>query len=83
MPVRFLANRPVSLLKAKSLNNVARYLLLRRGMLCGSGVDVLAHVRTRTDLPAADLQLLLMAVLWMDQGLGNQRSMALRLERQH
>ncbi len=39
-------------------------------MLCGSGVDVLAHLRTRTDLPAADLQLLLMAVLWLDQGLG-------------
>ena len=70
VPVRFLTNRPVSLLKAKSLNNVARYLLLRRGMLCGSGVDVLAHCRTRTDKPAADLQLLLMAVLWLDQGLG-------------
>ena len=69
VPVRFLTKRPVSLLKAKSLNNLARYLLLRRGMLCGSGVDVLAHLRTRADLPAADLQLLLMAVLWMDQGL--------------
>ena len=70
VPVRFLTNRPVSLLKAKSLNNLARYLLLRRGMLCGSGVDVLAHFRTHTDLPAVDLQLLLMAVLWLDQGLG-------------
>ena len=70
VPVRYLTNRPVSLLKAKSLNNVARYLLLRRGMLCGSGVDVLAHLRTCSDLPAANLQLLLMAVLWLDQGLG-------------
>jgi choline dehydrogenase len=69
VPVRCLTKRPVSLLKAKSLNNVARYLLLRRGMLCGSGVDVLAHLRTCADLPAADLQLLLMAVLWLDQGL--------------
>ena len=69
VPVRYLTNRPVSLLKAKSLNNLARYLLLRRGMLCGSGVDVLAHLRTCTDLPAVDLQLLLMAVLWLDQGL--------------
>ena len=68
--VRYLSKKPVSLLKARSLNNVARYLLLRRGMLCGSGVDVLAHLRTRPDLPAADLQLLLMAVLWLDQGLG-------------
>ena len=70
VPVRYLTKRPVSLLKAKSLNNVARYLLRRRGMLCGSGVDVLAHLRTRTDAPAADLQLLLMAVLWLDQGFG-------------
>ena len=70
VPVRFLTNRPVSLLKAKSLNNLVRYLLLRRGMLSGSGVDALAHLRTRADLPAADLQLLLMAVLWLDQGLG-------------
>lgn len=69
VPVRYLTKRPVSLLKAKSLNNVARYLLLRRGMLCGSGVDVLAHLRTQTDLVAADLQLLLMSVLWLDQGL--------------
>ena len=69
VPVRYLTRTPVSLLKAKSLSNVARYLLFRRGMLCGSGVDVLAHLRTRPDLPAADLQLLLMAVLWLDQGL--------------
>ena len=70
VPVRYLTGEPVSLLKAKSLKNLARYLLLRRGMLCGSGVDVLAHLRTCADLPAADLQLLLMAVLWLDQGLG-------------
>ena len=69
VPVRYLARRPVSLLRAKSLNNVARYLLLRRGMLCGSGVDVLAHLRTCPDLPAPDLQLFLMALLWLDQGL--------------
>lgn len=68
-PVRYLTNKPVSLLNAKSVTNVARYLLRRRGMLCGSGVEVLAHVRTRPDLPASDLQLLLMAVLWLDQGL--------------
>lgn len=69
VPVRYLIDKPVSLLKAKSLANVARYLFRRRGMLCGSGVDVLAHLRTRPDLPASDLQLLLMAVLWLDQGL--------------
>lgn len=39
-------------------------------MLCGSGADVLAHLRTSDDLPSTDLQLFLMAVLWLDQGLG-------------
>jgi len=69
VPVRCLSKKPVSLLKARSMNNVARYLLLRRGMLCGSGVDVLAHLRTCADLPAPDLQLLLMSILWLGQGL--------------
>ncbi len=69
VPVRYLTDKPVSLLKAKSLSNVTRYLLRRRGMLCGSGVDVLANLRTSSDLPASNLQLLLMAVLWLDQGL--------------
>ena len=68
--VRYLSKKPVSLLKAKSLNNIARYLLSRRGMLCGSGVDVLAHLRTSSHAPAADLQMLLMSLLWLDQGLG-------------
>jgi choline dehydrogenase len=69
VPVRCLTTKPISLLKAKSLNNVARYLLLRRGMLCGSGVDVVAHLRTCADLPAPDLQILLMSILWLGQGL--------------
>jgi choline dehydrogenase len=68
-PIRYLTKEPVSLLKAKSLGNLARYLIQRRGMLAGSGVDVLAHLRTRPEAPAPDLQLLLMAVLWLEQGL--------------
>ncbi len=67
--VRYLSREPVSLLKAKSLGNLARYLIQGRGMLAGSGVDVLAHVRTRPETLAPDLQLLLMAVLWLEQGL--------------
>ena len=68
-PIRYLTREPVSLLRAKSFRNLARYLVQGRGMLAGSGVDVLAHVRTRPDAPAPDLQLLLMSVLWLDQGL--------------
>lgn len=68
-PIRYSTKKPVSLLKANSLNSLARYLLLRRGMLAGSGVDVLAHIRTRPELPAPDLQVLMMAVIWLEQGL--------------
>ncbi len=67
--VRYLTREPVSLLKAKSLVNIARYLIQGRGMLASSGVDVLAHVRTQSQAPAPDLQLLLMAILWLEQGL--------------
>lgn len=67
-PLLFLTSKPVSLLKAKSLGNLASYLIRRRGMLAGSGVDVLAHIRTRPETPP-DLQVLLMGVLWHEQGL--------------
>lgn len=69
VPLRYLTTEPVSLLRAKSPANIARYLLQRRGMLASSGVEVLAHVRSRREEAAPDLQVLLMAVLWMEQGL--------------
>lgn len=69
VPVSYLSREPVSMLKAKSLSNLARYFIQGRGMLAGSGVEVLAHARTLPDQPAPDLQLLLMALLWQDQGL--------------
>jgi choline dehydrogenase len=67
-PILYSTSQPVSLLKAKSFANVVRYLIRRRGMLAGSGVDVLAHIRTRPETPP-DLQVLLMGVLWHEQGL--------------
>jgi choline dehydrogenase len=68
-PLLYLSRAPVSLLKAKSLPNLARYLIQGRGMLAGSGVEVLAHVSTRTGAPDPDIQLLLMPLLWLEQGL--------------
>ena len=69
VPLLYLSREPVSLLKAKSLGNLARYLIQGRGMLAGSGVEVLAHVCTCTGSPAPDIQLLLMPILWLEQGL--------------
>lgn len=68
-PLLYRSLRPVSLLSATSLANVARYLLGGKGMLASSGVEVLAHVRSEAGLEAPDLQLLLMAALWLNQGL--------------
>lgn len=69
VPICYESREPVSLLKAKSLGNMARYFIRGRGMLAGSGVNVLAHARTRPDAPAPDLQVLLLEVLWLEQGL--------------
>lgn len=68
-PLLYLSTEPISMLKAKSFGNVARYLIKGRGMLAGSGVDVVAHVRSYSQAPAVDLQLLLMSILWLEQGL--------------
>ena len=38
-------------------------------MLAGSGVEVLAHVSTRAGATDPDIQLLLMPILWLEQGL--------------
>jgi len=65
----YLSREPVSLLKAKSLPNLARYLIQGRGMLAGSGVEVLAHITTRPEAAHPEIQLLLMPLLWLEQGL--------------
>jgi choline dehydrogenase len=56
--------RPVTLASAERLGNVLRYFLLHRGPLTSNGAEAAAFVRTRSDLPAPDLELPFAAVLY-------------------
>lgn len=60
----YTAERPLELL---------RYLLLHRGKLTSNLGEAAAFVRTRTDLPAPDLELLFVPVLFEEEGLAPPR----------
>jgi choline dehydrogenase len=51
------APQPVSLAAAESPANLARWLLLRRGMLTSNGGEALGFVRSDPGLSAPDLEL--------------------------
>jgi choline dehydrogenase-like flavoprotein len=61
--------KPVSLVGARSLGSLARYLLLRRGLLTSNVGEACAFVRTRPELPAPDLELIFAPVPFVDHGL--------------
>jgi len=58
-----------TLYAAESARSIARYLLFRRGLLTSNVVEAAALVRTRPELRAPDLELLLAPVLFVDEGL--------------
>ncbi len=58
-----------TLYAAESLPNLARFLVLRRGMLTSNVAEAAAFVRTRPDLPAPDLELIFAPVLFINEGL--------------
>lgn len=62
-------NDPVSLFAAETLPQLARYLLLRRGMLTSNAGEAIAFVRTQRVLEAPDVEIVGIPVLFMDEGL--------------
>ena len=66
--IRYGSKRPGTLLSAESPMNIARYLLMRRGMLTSNIAEAGAFVRTGSDGPA-DLQFHVAPVLFMNHGL--------------
>lgn len=58
-----------SMLAAESLGNLLRYMLFRRGMLASNAAEAAAFVRSHPDLSAPDLELLLVPVLFQEEGL--------------
>ena len=66
--IRYRSKRPATLLSAESPMNIARYLLMRRGMLTSNVAEAGAFVGTRSEGPA-DLQFHVAPVLFMNHGL--------------
>ena len=62
-------HQPLSLLAAESLGNVARFLVLKKGMLTSNVGEAGAFVRTATGLEAPDIQFLFAPVLYINHGL--------------
>jgi choline dehydrogenase len=56
LPLIWHARAPVSLDKAETLANIARYLLTQRGPLVSNVAEAGAFLRTRPEAPAPDLQ---------------------------
>jgi choline dehydrogenase len=69
LPLLFRSKKPVSLLAAKSITNLLRYLLFKRGILTSSLIEACAFIRTKSDITAPDLQLHFLPVLSTNYGL--------------
>jgi choline dehydrogenase len=63
------SKQPVTLFVAERPAQLARYLLLRRGMLTSNIAEAAAFVRSRDDLPGPDLEVLFLPVLFEKEGL--------------
>ncbi|MFC4589429.1 GMC family oxidoreductase [Sphaerisporangium corydalis] len=60
---------PVTLARAESAGNLARYLLGRSGMLTSNVGEAVAFIRTSAEEPAPDIELLFAPVAFADHGL--------------
>jgi len=63
------ALHPTSLYGAETATNLARYLLLRRGMLTSNAAEAAAFIHSRPGLPAPDLELIFAPGLFQNEGL--------------
>jgi choline dehydrogenase len=63
------ATQPTTLYSAETAGNIARYLLLRRGMLTSNAAEAAAFVHSRPGLPAPDLELIFAPGLFLNEGL--------------
>jgi choline dehydrogenase len=59
---------PITMVAAEGIGQLARYLLLRRGMLTSNVAEAVAFVRSDPSLPAPDLELVFAPAPFMDHG---------------
>jgi choline dehydrogenase len=63
------AVHPTTLYSAETAGNLARYLLLRRGMLTSNAAEAAAFIHSRPGQPAPDLELIFSPGLFLNEGL--------------
>lgn len=63
--------QPVTLANAESVANILRYLVLKKGMLTSNVAEAGAFVRSSSDVPAPDLELIFGPVYYMSHGFSN------------
>jgi choline dehydrogenase len=63
------AVHPTTLYAAETAGNLARYLLVRRGMLTSNAAEATAFIHSRPGLPAPDLELIFAPGLFQNEGL--------------
>ena len=69
VPVIFTIREPISLLAAESKAHVAKYLLLRKGMLTSNVGEAQAFIRSSPSARRPDLQLIFAPVEFIEHGL--------------
>ncbi len=69
--VEFECTQPIGLHKADNALNILRYLLFRNGPLSSNVAEAGAFLRTRSNLPAPDLELIFAPVFYMESGMAN------------
>jgi len=69
LPVIFTVGSNPTLLNAEKPAQLAKFLLQRKGMLTSNVGEAMAFVRTRDDLAAPDVQIIIAPVEYIDHGL--------------
>jgi choline dehydrogenase len=64
VPVIYRCLEPVTMSNVEGLGNLLRWLILRRGPYTSSGAEACAFVRTQPELPAPDLELILVTCIY-------------------
>ncbi len=68
---QYECKQPISMATAETLKNFAGYLLFKRGPLCSNIAEAGAFLKTKAELKAPDLELLLAPTYYMNHGFSN------------
>jgi choline dehydrogenase len=67
----FQCTQPITLASAERLSNIMKFLLFKDGPLTSNIAEAAGFVKSRSTLPAPDLELIFAPVYFIDHGFGN------------